>query len=425
MASSSRILLVATDNVPAGSGATGMSLGLIARMAGRMLLHGANGFARFVTWVSLIGLVLGVAVLTLVVNVMNGFDHELRQRLLGSIPHISIAQTPLPPPLRAAVGSDPQVQSVGKYYQGFGVVAAGARTQPVRVIGFAGEELATLDSIGSVMQRGELANLRGTAGALVMGEPLARYQGLSLGDPVMIGVTVSRGDSVTLRWLKLNLAGTFEMGAETDYSMVLVNLDGHPDDYWRELGQIGTRVMLDNPMQAADFGRRLRGLESSVSVETWEEVYGELFQAVRLEKTMMFVLLLLVVAIAGFNIIAGQSMMVHDKRAQIAMLRTLGADRRFVLSLFLSQGAVVAVLGTATGLGLGMLLTVYVNDVVDILGAISGQHLLDGSYFVTVPTQIVLSDVIIIAVLSSGIALLSAWLPARRASLLNPARFLH
>ena len=207
--------------------------------------------------------------------------------------------------------------------------------------------------------------------------------------------------------------------------MVLVNLDGHPDDYWRELGQIGTRVMLDNPMQAADFGRRLRGLESSVSVETWEEVYGELFQAVRLEKTMMFVLLLLVVAIAGFNIIAGQSMMVHDKRAQIAMLRTLGADRRFVLSLFLSQGAVVALLGTATGLSLGMLLTVYVNDVVDILGAISGQHLLDGSYFVTVPTQIVLSDVIIIAVLSSGIALLSAWLPARRASLLNPARFLH
>ena len=110
---------MATDNVPAGSAATGMSLGLIARMAGRMLLHGANGFARFVTWVSLIGLVLGVAVLTLVVNVMNGFDHELRQRLLGSIPHISIAQTPLPPPLGR--GIRPQVQSVGKYYQGFGV----------------------------------------------------------------------------------------------------------------------------------------------------------------------------------------------------------------------------------------------------------------------------------------------------------------
>ena len=414
-----------TDSPIPAAAVNGTSLGLIARMAGRMLLHGANGFARFVTWVSLIGLVLGVAILTLVVNVMNGFDHELRQRLLGSIPHVSIAQTPLSPALQAALESDPQVQSLGKYYQGFGVVAAGAKTQPVRVIGFAGEELASMNAIASVMQRGELSNLQTTTDALVMGEPLARYQGLSLGDPVMIGVTVSRGDSVTLRWLKLNLVGTLEMGAETDYSMVLVNLDGHTDTYWGELGQVGTRVMLDNPMQAGGFGRRLRELEPAVPVDTWEDVYGELFQAVRMEKTMMFVLLLLVVAIAGFNIIAGQSMMVHDKRAQIAMLRTLGADRRFVLSLFLSQGAVVALFGTAAGLGLGMLLTVYVNDVVNVLGAISGQHLLDGSYFVSVPTQIVSSDVLIIALLSSGIALLSSWLPARRASQLNPARYLH
>ena len=414
-----------TGNPIPATDPSGMRFGLIARMAARMLLHGANGFARFVTWVSLIGLVLGVGILTLVVNVMNGFDHELRQRLLGSIPHVSIIQTPLSPPLQAALEVDPQVRTLGKYYQGFGVVSAGGRTQPVSLIGFSGEALATMDAIASVMQRGELTDLQNTTDALVMGEPLARYQGLSLGDPVMIGVTVSRGDSVTLRWLRLNLVGTFEMGAETDYSMVLLNLDGHTDTYWGELGQVGTRVMLDNPMQAGGLGRRLRELEPAISVETWEEVYGELFQAVRMEKTMMFVLLLLVVAIAGFNIIAGQSMMVHDKRAQIAMLRTLGADRRFVLSLFLSQGAVVAVFGTATGLGLGMLLTVYVNDVVDVLGAISGQHLLDGSYFVSVPTQIVPSDVRTIALLSSGIALLSAWLPARRASQLNPAQFLH
>lgn len=414
-----------TNKVPLAEAINEPSPGLIARMAGRMLLHGANGFARFVTWVSLIGLVLGVGILTLVVNVMNGFDHELRQRLLGSIPHVSIAQTPLSPPLQAELGSDPQIQTISKYYQGFGMVAAGARTQPVSIIGFAGEELASMETIGSVMQRGELSNLQSTADALIMGEPLARYQGLSLGDPVMIGVTVTRGDSVTLRWLRLNLVGTFEMGAETDYSLVLVNLDGHTDDYWRELGQVGTRVMLDSPMQAGDYGRRLRELQPAVAVETWEEVYGELFQAVQMEKTMMFVLLLLVVAIAGFNIIAGQSMMVHDKRAQIAMLRTLGADRRFVLSLFLSQGAVVAVSGTFAGIGLGMLLTVYVNEVVDILGAISGQHLLDGSYFVSVPAQIVSLDVLTIALLSAGIALLSAWLPARRASLLSPAQFLH
>ena len=178
-------------------------------------------------------------------------------------------------------------------------------------------------------------------------------------------------------------------------------------------------------MQASKVGTLLARQDASSDLETWEEVYGELFQAVRMEKSMMFVLLLLVVAIAGFNIVAGQSMMVHDKRAQIAMLRTLGADRRFVLSLFLSQGALIALVGTLGGMGLGMLMTVFVNELVDLVGALSGQHLLDGSYFALVPTKLVGVDLVIIAGISAVIALLAAWIPARRASQLNPAQFLH
>lgn len=398
---------------------------LLATMAVRMLLHGANGFARFVTWVSLLGLVLGVGILTLVVSVMNGFDHELRERLLGNIPHLSIAQTPLPQAMQEALQSDAQVVSVGKYFQGFGVVGAGGRVLPISVVGFAGDDLATMQELSGAMQQGSLSNLSNFSDGIVMGEPLVRYQGLSMGDPVMIALTVSQGDSVSLRWLRLNLLGTFKLGAETDYSMVLVNLDHHADSYWQEMGQVGTRVMLRDPMQARAKGARLNDLAPAVAVATWEEVYGELFQAVQLEKTMMFVLLLLVVAIAGFNIIAGQSMMVHDKRAQIAMLRTLGAERRFVLSLFLSQGALVAGVGTLGGIAFGLIMTVYVNELVNFLAAISGQHLLDGSYFVEVPSKIIVLDLLIIGSISSAIAMLSAWLPARRASQLNPARFLH
>lgn len=275
------------------------------------------------------------------------------------------------------------------------------------------------------MQQGSLSHLENFADAVVMGEPLARYLGLSLGDAVMIALTVSQGDSVGLRWLRLNLVGTFELQAEPDYSMVLVNLDHRDDAAWQALGQLGTRVMLADPMQASKVGALLARQDASSDLETWEEVYGELFQAVRMEKSMMFVLLLLVVAIAGFNIVAGQSMMVHDKRAQIAMLRTLGADRRFVLSLFLSQGALIALVGTLGGMGLGMLMTVFVNELVDLVGALSGQHLLDGSYFALVPTKLVGVDLVIIAGISAVIALLAAWIPARRASQLNPAQFLH
>ena len=405
----------------------GMKVGssLLTQMAGRMLSKGSNGFARFVTWVSLIGLVLGVGVLSLVVNVMNGFDHELRQRLLGSIPHISIYQPTLSLPLQQALAERSDVRSVAKFFQGFGLVGASSRPQPVTIIGFAGDDLEQMTELKEAMQQGSLSHLDNFADAVVMGEPLARYLGLSLGDAVVIAITVSQGDSAALRWLRLNLVGTFELRAAPDYSMVLVNLNHRDDVAWQALGQLGTRVMLADPMQASAVGSMLASLDSSEDLETWEEIYGELFQAVRMEKSMMFVLLLLVVAIAGFNIVAGQSMMVHDKRAQIAMLRTLGADRRFVLSLFLSQGALIALVGTLGGLGLGMLLTVFVNEMVDFIGALSGQHLLDGSYFALVPTKLVIADLLIIAGMSVVIALLAAWMPARRASQLSPARFLH
>jgi lipoprotein-releasing system permease protein len=327
--------------------------------------------------------------------------------------------------LQQALAERSDVRSVAKFFQGFGVVGGRSRPQPVTIIGFAGDDLEQMTELKEAMQQGSLSHLDNFADAIVMGEPLARYLGLSLGDAVVIALTVSQGDSVALRWLRLNLVGTFELRAAPDYSMVLVNLNHRDDVAWQALGQLGTRVMLADPMQASAVGSMLASLDSSGDLETWEEIYGELFQAVRMEKSMMFVLLLLVVAIAGFNIVAGQSMMVHDKRAQIAMLRTLGADRRFVLSLFLSQGALIALVGTLGGLGLGMLLTVFVNELADFIGALSGQHLLDGSYFALVPTKLVIADLLIIAGISVVIALLAAWMPARRASQLSPARFLH
>ena len=400
-------------------------LRLLYQMAARMLLQGATGFVRFVTWVSLIGLVLGVAVLTLVVNVMNGFDRELRQRLLGSIPHLTVAQTPLSEDMRALLLSEERVSSDGKYFQGFGVLTAGSRAFPVAMMGFGTIDLQAMPDLDRSMRRGGLAAFRDMPHSVLIGEPLARYLGLLPGEPVILGVAVAQGDSVTLRWLRLSLAGTFEMGAETDYSTVVVNLDQRSDDEWRTLGQLGTRIVLADPMDAPAVKARLTAAMQTPQIVTWEATYGELFQAVRMEKSMMFVLLFLVVAIAGFNIISGQSMMVHDKRSQIAMLRTIGARRRFIFALFLSQGAFIAVLGTTVGLLLGLLMTGNVDALIDALSAITGQHLLEGSYFMSVPTYVAWTDLSIIVLLSIGVALVSSWLPAKRASELAPARHLH
>ena len=160
--------------------------------------------------------------------------------------------------------------------------------------------------------------------------------------------------------------------------------------------------------------------QSEVAVNSWIDEYGDLFQAVALEKTLMGTLLLLVIAIAGFNIVAGQIMMVNDKRADIAILRTMGADQSLVRNVFLLQGSLVGLVGTTVGLAVGVLVAQQVNEIVDALEWLSGRHLLEGSYFVTVPSQIHGSDLLLTGLAAGGLAVWAAWLPAHRASQMNP-----
>ena len=293
------------------------------------------------------------------------------------------------------------------------------------LIGVDATDPTALGPLEDAMLFGSISDLTSVKGGVVMGEPLARYFGLDVGDSLLVAVTKPKGESAVLVTTRLHLVGTFELGADPDYSMLLLNLADKTAQEWRSLGTLGVRVQLFDPMLAGDVASLLVTENPSLKVLTWTEDYGELFQAVQLEKTMMFILLLLVVAIAGFNIVAGQFMMVSDKRSDIAILRTIGATRRFILSLFLIQGSVISFFGTVAGLGIGLLLAENIDLVVDSLAFFSGKHLLDGSYFVTVPTRILYWDLFFIAVTSGTLALWSAWLPARSASQLDPAQNLH
>ena len=157
-----------------------------------------------------------------------------------------------------------------------------------------------------------------------------------------------------------------------------------------------------------------------VIVNSWMDEYGDLFRAVAMEKTMMATLLLVVVAIGGFNIIAGQIMMVNDKRSDIAILRTMGADQSLVRSIFLLQGLFVGVTGTVIGLTLGVLMATQVNEIVDALEWITGRHLLDGSYFVEVPSRVEITDLLVTGIIAGILAVWAAWLPAQRAIQVDP-----
>ncbi len=399
------------------------SLGLW--MSLRLLLRGGRGFSRFVSWVSVIGLTLGVMTLTAVIAVMNGFDHELKQRLLGSIPHITLVNARPSEPLQSLV-ADAKVRHIAPYFESFGALNHRGRIQPVMALALDQKGLQSQQELLKTASEDALEKLMTSANGVIIGRPLARSFGLLEGDEVNLLLAVPRGESLGSRVLRLRVVGTFEIGADPDYGLLLLNLETKTTAQWRRFGQTGMRLQLHDPLDAPTLIQQLAETSLSaedgaaVSVSSWIDEYGDLFRAVAMEKTMMATLLLLVVAIAGFNIVAGQIMMVHDKRADIAILRTMGANQSLIRNMFLLQGLLVGLLGTTIGLGLGVLTATQVNEIVDGLELLTGQHLLDGSYFVEVPSRVESFDLALTAVAAATLTVWAAWVPARRASQLDP-----
>ena len=395
-------------------------------MAARLTLRGGRGFSRFVGWVSVIGLTLGVMSLTAVMAVMNGFDQELKQRLLGSVPHITLANAQPTNSLLEFAQTDTRVRQIGPYFQGFGVITQSGRAQPVTAIALTEAGFKAQPQLLNALSEGALALLEETPNGILVGAPLARALGTFPGDSLNLLLTVPRGESLGSTVLRAKVVGTFELGADPDYGLLLMSLAAKPIDTWGQLGQTGVRLQLHNALDAQSLVNSLAEApnlwqgQSEVVISSWVDEYGDLFQAVALEKTLMGTLLLLVIAIAGFNIVAGQLMMVSDKRADIAILRTMGADQSLVRNVFLLQGSLVGMVGTITGLAVGVLVAQYVNEIVDALEWLTGRHLLDGSYFVKVPSQIKGTDLLLTGLAAGGLAVWSAWLPAHRASQMNP-----
>jgi len=202
-------------------------------------------------------------------------------------------------------------------------------------------------------------------------------------------------------------------------------MDDFPVADLNKVGTVGVRLTLTDPMLAESVSREIRIAHPSLEPQSWADSYGELFQAVRLEKLLMFLILLMVVAVAAFNIVSGQMMVVTDKRSDIAILRTMGAQDATILQTFLLQGVLISGTGIIAGLVLGIVVSNWITEIVDWMKAWFGFGLLDGTYLVEVPVLIKGVDLWIIGILSGLLCLISAWLPARRADDLNPIDGLH
>ncbi|MDH4761363.1 MULTISPECIES: lipoprotein-releasing ABC transporter permease subunit [Pseudomonas] len=391
-----------------------------------------KSFISFFSLVSMFGLALGVLAMILVLSVMNGFQEEMRGRILGMVPHafISGAQ-PLDDwrPLAAKAEQQPHVLAAVPYTQLQGMLSVRGRMQPLLVDGIDPAQEKRVSIVGERMTQGSLDALKPGEFGIVLGEIAARRFQLELGSQVTVIIPeVGATGSITPRLRRFTVVGTFKVGAELDASLALINVaDAAPLKGWQP-GQVESiRLALDDLFQAPRISRDVaKALGDGYQARDWTISQGSLFQAMQMEKTMIGLLLLLIVAVAAFNIIATLIMVVADKKADIAILRTLGATPGQIMAVFMVQGTVIGLVGTLIGGVLGVIAALNVSSWIAALERLVGHKLFGGDmYFISnLPSRLELEDVVLIAVAALSMSFLATLYPAWRASRTSPAEAL-
>lgn len=387
----------------------------------------------FISVVSVLGLMLGVAALVTVLSVMNGFDRELRTRILGIVPHVLVrpdndaAAAQASGALRARLEAQAGVRAVLRHAEVRGMITTGQRVLPIAIAGIEPLREAPFSPLAAAMVSGSIERIAADESAghgVLLGAPLAARLGLFPGDKVTFLLPRAAGDSVRPQLLTAEIRGLFRLGAEPDHALAFMDVDAllrGPG-----LADAELRLVLDDLFRAPGVTAELAPmLAGQAEVSDWTLRYGELFDAVGMEKTMMGLLLGLIVAIAVFNIVASLAMVVDEKRGAIAILRTLGASRGQIVRIFVLQGAVVGVAGIGVGLLLGVALALNISDLMLAAEEAFGFRLLAGTYFDRLPSVLLASDLLWIGVLALLLALGGALYPALRAGRVDPAPALH
>jgi lipoprotein-releasing system permease protein len=395
---------------------------------------GRNAFVSFIAAVSMLGIALGVAALIVVLSVMNGFQEELRTRILAVASHIEIrglggAITDWRGIARATQ-TNPRVRAAAPYVIGQAMLSAGAVNRGVLVRGIDPALEDKVADFASHMRAGSLSDLKPDAFGIVLGAELARSLGARIGDSVVVitpqGTVTPAG---TLPRVKsFRVVGVFEIGMfEFDSGLALIHLSDAQKLYRLGDAVSGVRLKLDDLFAAPSVAQQLLPvLPVDAEVRDWTLSHANFFRAVAIEKRMMFLILTLIVAVAAFNIVSAQVMVVTDKQADIAILRTQGASPASILTIFVIQGALVGAIGTLLGVAGGLALAFNIDTVVPFVEHLLGVQFLDKTvyYISELPSEVQRGDVILVAAIALGLTLLATLYPSWRAARTNPAEAL-
>jgi len=393
-----------------------------------------NHFISFISLTSMLGIALGVAALIVVLSVMNGFQKEVRARILSVVSHVQItgAENRLADWQTVARESaaHPQVAAAAPFVNAQGMLVFGAGVRGAVVRGIVPELEQKVAEIGLHMTVGKLESLVPGEFGIVLGSELARALGARAEDKVTLiapqGLVTPAG--ILPRLKQFTVVGIFDVGMfEYDSGLALIHLEDAQKLYGMGNSASGVRLKLHDLFQARevthDLMERLRG---DLYISDWTRSHANYFRAVQIEKTMMFIILLLIVAVAAFNIVSTLVMAVTDKQPDIAILRTLGASPGGIMKIFIVQGALIGAIGTLIGVASGIALALNIDVVVPFLERLLNVQFLSREvYYITdLPSDPQTSDVVAIALVSLALSLLATLYPSWRAARVNPAEAL-
>ncbi len=393
-----------------------------------------NHFISFISIISMLGIGLGVAALIVVLSVMNGFQKELRATILGVVSHIQIAgmggrldDWPL---IDEQARRHPEVIASAPYVMAEGLLSRGRPVQGTIVRGIIPELEASVAEIGEHMREGRLDTLLPGEYRIALGIDLARSLGAAVGDRVVLiapqGQVTPAGILPRLR--QFTVAGVFELkNYQYDSGLALVHIEDAQKLFRFGDAVSGIRLKVDDLFAAPRIARELANtLPSSVYVADWTRSHANFFRAVQIEKRAMFIILLLIVAVAAFNIVSTLVMAVTDKQADIAILRTLGAAPGDIMKIFIIQGALIGIVGTLAGLLLGVVVATNIDVIVPAIESVLGFKFLakDVYYIDDLPSELLAGDVTVIGVTAFVLTLLATLYPSYRAARTNPAEAL-
>jgi lipoprotein-releasing system permease protein len=392
-----------------------------------------NHFISFISMTSMLGLALGVMALITVLSVMNGFEKELKERILGMASHATIIgdgdSLSVWRPIAEEVMQHPEVMGVAPYLHAEGMLVKDKSVNGAIIRGILPTEEPKVAIVTEKMTHGDLNNLQAGAFNIVLGKELARQLGVIVGDKVTLVAPQANVTPAGIlpRLKRFTVAGIFEAGMhEFDSGLALIHMDDALK-LFRKTSPTGLRLKTSDILRAPVISRQIASqLPGRYGVVDWTQRHANFFRALKTEKTVMFVILTLIVAVAAFNIISTLVMMVSDKQADIAVLRTLGASPGSILKIFMIQGTIIGLVGIILGVIGGVWLASNVETIVPAIESMIGQKFLsaDVYYISDLPSDMHWNDVITISIVSFVLCLLATIYPALRAASTQPAEAL-